>query len=395
MTCSGLLEMMNRPAIVALAGSLLASCQSVPLDLPPDEIVRAEADFVVDAGEIVVVSNSRSDVDSFIQKALQLGYGVERHDSLDELDLQMLVMVLPVGRDGASAIRELESLAPSITAGVNHGYTPQTDDSAPRGRVYAPSLLDWSPQGCPALIPIGVLDSAIDPVRFADARLVSADFSRPGDDEEPPAHATMVADLLLGLGLLSDVRLYHADIVSLDEDLGEAASVDSMLRGLDWLMGNDVRLINISLAGPYNKILDRAFQRAEQEGAIVVAAAGNAGPEAPARYPAGFDRAIAVTAIDLEANVYARAVQGPQIDFSAPGVDVFIAAGGEGRYVSGTSVAAPFVALSIAGDPESAGQRGVGAVRETLAREARDLGAQGPDTVFGWGLIRSPGPCRP
>ena len=57
---------------------------------------------------------------------------------------------------------------------------------------------------------------------------------------------------------------------------------------------------------------------------VIVAAAGNDGLAAPPRYPAAFDFAIAVTAVDAELDAYDRAPRGEHIDFAAPGVDVFV-----------------------------------------------------------------------
>lgn len=172
------------------------------------------------------------------------------------------------------------------------------------------------------------------------------------------------------------------------------ASVDTMLRGLNWSIEEDVRLINISLSGPYNKILDRAFQRAESNGVIVVAAAGNVGPDQPVQYPAGFSSTLAVTAVDADEMVYENAVRGQSIDFSAPGVDIALHSNTGLQYVTGTSIAAPFVTLRIAADSDISGPSDLSRVRQELARSTRDLGKQGHDETFGYGLITAPPPCR-
>ena len=127
---------------------------------------------------------------------------------------------------------------------------------------------------------------------------------------------------------------------------------------------------------------------------VIVAAVGNDGPAAPPRYPAAFDFVIAVTAVDAELAAYARAPRGGYVDFSAPGVDVFVPLGGGGRYMTGTSIAAPFVTAMIASSPEAASLGSVAAVRGSLAREAVDLGAAGSDDTFGAGLARAPESCR-
>ena len=173
-----------------------------------------------------------------------------------------------------------------------------------------------------------------------------------------------------------------------------AAGVDAIMRAINWLHGSGVRLVNVSLAGPYNKILDRGLAAAAGRGMVIVAAVGNDGPDAPPRYPAAFDFVIAVTAVDADLHPYARAPRGSYVDFAAPGVDVFVPFGGTGRYVTGTSIAAPFVTALIASNPDAARLGSVTTVRAGLAREAMDLGAVGNDDTFGAGLARAPQSCR-
>jgi subtilisin family serine protease len=166
------------------------------------------------------------------------------------------------------------------------------------------------------------------------------------------------------------------------------------VRAIDWMHASGARLVNISLAGPYNKILDRALQSAVGKGMVIVAAAGNSGANSPPRYPAAFDSVIAVTAIDVEGKVYDNAVRGAQIDFAAPGVDVFVATGESGKYVSGTSIAAPFVTARIAADQAAMASKGSREVVEALAKSAVDLGSPGRDAVYGYGVPKLAGCSR-
>ncbi|WP_342076595.1 hypothetical protein [Yoonia sp. SS1-5] len=53
------------------------------------------------------------------------------------------------------------------------------------------------------------------------------------------------------------------------------------LRALNWLAENDVRFVNLALAGAYNKLLDLAVERR----LILIAAVGNDGPEVEALCP--------------------------------------------------------------------------------------------------------------
>ena len=380
----------HKVLILPILTAVLCGCHTAALDLPVDAEIRADQDLVVDPQEIVVVTPSPAEARSLIRKAVPLGYRVSAEDTLGGLDLVMLTLRIPPGQDGGSAIRELERLEPSVTAGVNHAYAPQATETD--RKTYAPQLLDWDPAGCEAQTAIGVLDTAISPK--IPVSVHRADFSRDTSSSEPASHGTAIVELLHMPGMLENVEVFHADIVSPSGALGEVASVDSMLRGLNWLIESDVHLVNISLSGPYNKILDRAFQSAERNGVIVVAASGNDGPDRSVRYPAGFSSTLAVTAIDADTDVYHNAVRGEAIDFSAPGVDVYVELVSDGRFLTGTSIAAPFVTMRIAGDAETASLGSVDEVRAILSRSSSDLGIEGHDTTFGHGLISAPPACR-
>jgi subtilisin family serine protease len=121
-------------------------------------------------------------------------------------------------------------------------------------------------------------------------------------------------------------------------------------------------------------------------GLILVAAAGNDGPTSPVAFPAATQGVIAVTAVDIENRVYLSANRGPQIAFSAYGVEVE-AAMDDGDYeaVSGTSFAAPIIAAALA-------LRIRGAVTPeqalaSLSPDVVDLGAPGRDPIYGLGLV--------
>jgi minor extracellular protease Epr len=156
-------------------------------------------------------------------------------------------------------------------------------------------------------------------------------------------------------------------------------------RGMGWLVGRGVSVINMSFAGPENRLLAHAVGHALARQIAIVAAAGNDGPTAPPRYPAALPGVVAVTAVDERRRVYRRAASGQHIAFAAPGVNVWTAQA-RGRYgpSTGTSYATPFVTAVLAVS-----------AREGRAEEpeAEDLGSDGPDAVFGRGLIRAPGGC--
>ena len=176
----------------------------------------------------------------------------------------------------------------------------------------------------------------------------------------------------------------------------ERADAFTLVDALGFLAAQEVGVINLSLAGPPNTVLEAVVTRLTTEADIVlVSAAGNGGPRAGPFFPAAYGPVIAVTAIDRGGNVYRRAGQGPHIDLAAPGVDVWTAASVSGaRWKTGTSFAVPFVTAVAALLREARPDLSAGAIAEELRRTAIDLGAPGPDPVFGAGRLALGALCQ-
>jgi len=156
-------------------------------------------------------------------------------------------------------------------------------------------------------------------------------------------------------------------------------------------MESGVRVVNLSLTGPDNQVLERSLELARDKGIFIVAAVGNNGPAAPAQFPAAYDSVFAATAIDHGNRPYLRAGRGEHLDYAAPGVDLLVAdATSENAYrrVTGTSFATPFVTGLIVHHLSIAPQESSG-LQALLDADTIDLGEPGPDPVFGRGLVGS------
>ena len=164
----------------------------------------------------------------------------------------------------------------------------------------------------------------------------------------------------------------------------------NILRGLDCAADKGARVVNMSFTGPPDPRIKDALLKAAGKGLILVAAAGNGGPNSPPLYPAADPNVIAVTATDDEDVLFARANRGDHIAVAAPGVDVLVP-GVNGTYqlTTGTSVAAAEVsgvaALLIERNPALK----PGDIRRILMRTAKDLGPKGRDREFGAGLVNA------
>lgn len=321
------------------------------------------------------------------------GYNELDMANLSALGLTMLTFEMPLGVTGAEAIEFLEEAVPGSVVGINHAYRLQQEQSGSNTLEYASAMMRWPAEGCRAQSPIGLIDTGLNAssLSLASARVVTGRFF----DGAPArtTHGTDIATVLTDATRLRDVTVYAANVFGQDDILGPAAGADALVKALDWMAKNDVQFVNLALAGPYNKLLDLAVERAVAGGMILVAAAGNNGPNVDPLYPAGFANVIAVTAVDANANIYRNAVRGPHIDIAAPGVDIMVNSGGTTHFVSGTSIATPFVTARLVSDASLANATTVAEVRAQLARTSTDLGARGRDPTFGDGLVLAEGVC--
>ena len=210
----------------------------------------------------------------------------------------------------------------------------------------------------------------------------------------PDFHGTAIASIIAAndkdyQGLLPDAELYAAAVFERDEERGEIASTVSLLRALDWLISSEVDVVNISLAGPPNRLLEAALKRAASQDVLVMAAAGNGGPVAQPMYPAAYATVVAVTAVDEGRQVFRLANRGTYLDIAAPGVGLLHARAG-GGYVasSGTSFAVPFAATAAA---RLLREQPGADVMTQLYQSAEDLGPPGRDEIYGYGLLRLTG----
>jgi subtilisin family serine protease len=208
----------------------------------------------------------------------------------------------------------------------------------------------------------------------------------------PSAHGTAVASLLAGSSGSFHGAAPGAELFAVDVYCGRPAggAVDSVAAAFGWMARYRVAVINVSLVGPRNALLERVVASLVSRGHLIVAAVGNDGPAAPPLYPAAYDGVVAVTAVDSRHRVLLEACRGKHLDLAALGADTSAAAAGQPdgfTVVRGTSFASPIVAGLLARElrePDVAQRNRV--VSELLAT-AEDLGPRGRDDIYGAGLV--------
>lgn len=336
-------------------------------------------------------------VDAEEAKALAArGYQLEAVEDLPSLGAVLMRASIAVSGDIGEAEAAVRRDAPRADIDYNnlYGYHPASG---------TPSSCGVAPRAAMRLgetetgrgLKIGVIDTRVDAAHeaFAQASLTVSDFV-PYDAPRPDDHGTSVVSIIAGRsaafqGLAPDAEIFEASVFFSTPDGAVSATTESIVRAIDWLAQQNVSVINLSLAGPPNRILEGAIARARAKGFAIVAAVGNEGPLARPLYPAAYDGVIGVTAVGENKRVYRLANRGRQVDFAAPGVDV-LHADGQGGYsaTSGTSLAAPFVSMALAAAARD-GRPGAAALKD-LEANAEDLGESGRDPVYGAGLIRAP-----
>lgn len=319
---------------------------------------------------------------------------------------------IPDARTVAAVINELSQDTRITAAQPNYIYRKLGDGQPDSAEASGEQILQYAlaklgaddahmlAQGVQARV--AVIDSGIDATHQDLKGAVANELDTAAADTRADAgtnfadpHGTAVAGIIAARGLakgiapsseLLSVRAFSSGIVG-DNVL---ATTMRILIGLDWALRENAKVVNMSFVGPRDNFFERGIAKASAAGAILVAAAGNNGPEAPPAYPAAYDDVIAVTATDANDALYEKANRGTYVAIAAPGVDLFVPSIANSYDIqSGTSFAAAYisgvVALLVELEPKVTFAR----ARETLRAAATDLGPPGDDPMFGSGRINA------
>lgn len=222
-------------------------------------------------------------------------------------------------------------------------------------------------------VKIAVIDTGVDTAHPELAGLKIETFDATGSGRvRAEAHGTAMLGILAArkqlVGTAPDATLLVARAIAPE---GEGTT-ESVIKALAWSFGNGARIVNLSLSGPKDPLLQQEIATAIARGATVVAAAGNGGEAAPPAFPAAYEGVIAVTAVDANDKVYADANRGGYIALAAPGVDVpALAPNRSYTSASGTSYAAAHVSGVIALLLERKPELKASEIRDLLGRTAR------------------------
>lgn len=254
---------------------------------------------------------------------------------------------------------------------------------------------------------------------IGDASTKCAGAAANGADNE--GHGTHVAGIVAAAndgigktGVAPGASLMPVKVL----DASGSGSYTDVAGGVTYAAMNGADVINMSLGGPGGSTTLLTALRLAAPTAVIVAAAGNGGNRLPPSYPAAYatqtgvvGSMIIVGSVDSN-NRISTFSQTPGAGGCTTGrtnrvcfKDVFLVAPGRNiystypdntyAYMSGTSMATPYVAgvaaLVLSASPYLTPQQ----VVSILLNSATDLGTRGTDTVYGRGLVNASAALSP
>lgn len=351
----------------------LLRTQRASLDRDPsgEPIVRAE-----------VVSFDPSQ--EALGRARGAGFQVARERVLEGLDSRVVVLRAPEGMKTRRALASLRTLDPQGAYDYNHIYL-ESGVVEPASPVVA----NFGSAKETGSFRVGLVDEGVDASHPVFKATAVHQYGCNGNSV-PTAHGTSVASLLVGkaepfTGAAPGAELFAADVYC---GLATGGAVDAVVDAIAWLARQHIGVLNVSLVGPKNLLLENVVRLVIARGHIIVAAVGNDGPAAPPLYPAAYPDVIGVTGVDAHRKVLLEACRGYQVKFAAPGADM-AAAGLASSFVAvrGTSFAAPIVAGLLASALHEPDRAAATMAIQALANQAIDLGTRGIDKTYGAGLV--------
>jgi subtilisin family serine protease len=275
-------------------------------------------------------------------------------------------------------------------------YVPNPGQTIPYGvdKIQAPDI--W-PTTRGSGVAIAVLDTGIDVNHPDRGTIIASESFVPGQsvDDGSSGHGTHVSGTVAAaddgdgvVGVAPEAGLLIGRVLS-DQGSGY---VSDEIAGIEYAADQGARVINMSFGTYYYSQSEyEALQNANTAGILLAAAAGDSNTNQP-YYPADYNCVISVTAVDIN-NIKA--------DFSnysstadhvaAPGVEILSTALGGYEIRSSTDMACAHVSglaalLFAAGGPATTPDQ----VQKAIQQTTLDLGAPGPDSIYGRGLVNAP-----
>ena len=354
-----------------------------------------------EADEMLITYDSAQSDDAANTVLKKYKLRAKRADNLDSIKTTMITAATN-GQDPEEVVKKIRKAETEVDASTSNFFitanlgagnpSPARTATYPLGMTGVPSVRDRTTgKG----VVIGMIDTPVD-LDYGDT-LLSPTIERvdfvPAGNEQNRLHGTEVAGIMVSknprIGIAPDAKLIAISAFSINPNNPDERRSNSGLvaRALEYAIKQQVDVLNLSFAGGSDPVVDKLVDEAMKRGIVVVASAGNNGPNAQPAYPAAIPGVIAVTAVDSQEGLFGQANRGDYIDLAAPGVGILTTAPrGAFQLSSGTSLATAHVSGAIA-LLLAANRQAFNA--DVLNRTAIDLGKPGRDTDFGFGLMNT------
>lgn len=251
-------------------------------------------------------------------------------------------------------------------------------------------------------IRVGVIDSGCNKhIALKNNLLDGADFaydSDTADTSDNIGHGTAVCGIIAAeygfgkvIGTAHKTNIIPLKFIDLDSDGNTVGGttkrlVDAIKSAVDDFQCD---VINMSCGTIDSNSLKMAVDYAVSKGVIIVAAVGNDG-NSKLNYPAAYDNVIGVGSVNASKKHSSFSNTNGSVLITAPGENINVLSGASlTSKNNGTSFSAPYVSGIIANMREINPEMDTENAIEIISNSAEDLGDDGYDETFGYGLIRA------
>jgi subtilisin family serine protease len=190
-------------------------------------------------------------------------------------------------------------------------------------------------------------------------------------------HGTHVAGIIgsNSYGVARSVHLHGVQVLGCDG----SGSYSDVIAGIDWVTEHHAArsVANLSLGGSKSTAVNNAVTRLSNSGVFVAVAAGNDNANSCSTSPSSATSVEAVAASASDDTRASFSNYGKCVDIYAPGVNIKSTYPDGTAYMSGTSMASPFVAGVAALYKSAYGQRSFGTIQQWMTAHATNSKIKG------------------